>query len=315
MTLFAKIEHLVVNQKISLVEGVRRLVDSIPSKKYPEVLAYYRRKEIRPGFAELLDYLHFQGIPFVVISGGLIGSVQTRLADFQERIHAIYAAEINTEGNYLKVYSSFENDGEMVDKTSVMNRYHFDEAVAIGDGITDLNMALMADVIFARDNLSQYLAEKRKSFIRWKVEIPGNPLSKTWEDKALWESWINYYSCRKEKKGLCYVTGVDEFIADNSLSITDESNADIIITGIINSISQRAASVTGGETVEEYHIYVSVRVKCEDIKSNKALWEKTFNEYGSMDAGTADDTEREAAILVAMEKITENILNNTLGYW
>ena len=43
--------------------------------------------------------------------------------------------------------------------------------------------------------------------------------------------------------------------------------------------------------------------------------ERTFNEYGSMDAGTADDTEREAAILAAMEKVTENILNNTLGYW
>ena len=34
-----------------------------------------------------------------------------------------------------------------------------------------------------------------------------------------------------------------------------------------------------------------------------------------MDASTADDAEREFAILAAMEKITENILNNTLGYW
>ena len=145
------------------------------------MLEYYRHKEIRPGFVELLDYLHFQDIPFVVISGGLIGSVETRLADFKERIHAIYAAEVNTGGKYLSVFSGFENDGELVDKASVMGRYHFDEAVAIGDGITDLNMALLADVTFARDNLSQYLAEKRKSFIRWKDFFDvTHHLSKRW---------------------------------------------------------------------------------------------------------------------------------------
>ena len=127
----------------------------------------------------------------------------------------------------------------------------------------------------------------------------------------LFENNTSYPNVREELTNMI----VDEFIADNSLTITDESNADIIISGIINSINQRAATVTGGETVEEYHIYVNVKVKCEDVKNNKALWEKTFSEYGSMDAGIADDTEREIAIIAAMEKITENILNNTLGYW
>lgn len=110
---------------------------------------------------------------------------------------------------------------------------------------------------------------------------------------------------------------VDEFISDNSLAITDESNADLIISGLINAIPlPRASAVTSGEQVEEYHVYVNVKVKCEDVKKNKALWERTFNEYGVLDASDVDnDTEREAAILVAMEKITENILNNTLGYW
>ena len=108
---------------------------------------------------------------------------------------------------------------------------------------------------------------------------------------------------------------VDEFISDNSLTITDESNADLIISGVITSISQRAASAVSGEQVEEYHVYVNVKVKCEDVKNNKALWERTLSQYGVMDAATADDSEREVAILVAMEKITEDILNNTLGYW
>ena len=127
----------------------------------------------------------------------------------------------------------------------------------------------------------------------------------------LFENNTEYPNVREDLTNMI----VDEFISDNSLSITDESNADLIITGVITSITQRAASVVSGEQVEEYHVYVNVKVKCEDVQNNKALWERTFNEYGSMDAGTADDAEREAAILAAMEKVTENILNNTLGYW
>ncbi|OHB43476.1 MAG: type I-C CRISPR-associated protein Cas8c/Csd1 [Planctomycetes bacterium GWC2_39_26] len=45
------------------------------------------------------------------------------------------------------------------------------------------------------------------SFIRWEVEIPDDKCSKVWEDKTLWDSWINYYSNIKQEKNLCYVTG------------------------------------------------------------------------------------------------------------
>lgn len=127
----------------------------------------------------------------------------------------------------------------------------------------------------------------------------------------LFENNTEYPNVREDLTNMI----VDEFISDNSLSITDESNADLIVSGTITSISQRAASVASGEQVEEYHIYVNVKVKCEDVKNNKALWEKTLSQYGVMDASTADDSERESAILIAMEKITEDILNNTLGYW
>jgi CRISPR-associated protein Csd1 len=46
-----------------------------------------------------------------------------------------------------------------------------------------------------------------EAFIRWEVEIPDDKCSKVWEDKTLWDSWINYYSNIKQEKTLCYVTG------------------------------------------------------------------------------------------------------------
>ena len=107
---------------------------------------------------------------------------------------------------------------------------------------------------------------------------------------------------------------VDAFIADNTLKITDESSADIIVSGTISSISQRAAVLTKGETVEEFQIYVNVKAKCEDVKNNKVLWEKTISQYGLM-AGIGSQDDRDLAIAEAMDKITEDIINNTLANW
>ncbi|MGH2568315.1 MAG: type I-C CRISPR-associated protein Cas8c/Csd1 [Bacteroidota bacterium] len=58
------------------------------------------------------------------------------------------------------------------------------------------------------------LDSQDEAFVRWVVEIPGERESKVWKDKTLWEQWIRYYSNTKEGKTLCYVTGKEEFEAD-----------------------------------------------------------------------------------------------------
>ncbi|MDR3577459.1 MAG: type I-C CRISPR-associated protein Cas8c/Csd1 [Anaerolineaceae bacterium] len=58
------------------------------------------------------------------------------------------------------------------------------------------------------------LVSQEDAFIRWEVEIPGNPETKVWRDKVLWDKWICYYSSTKKEKSLCYVTGEKDFTAD-----------------------------------------------------------------------------------------------------
>lgn len=58
------------------------------------------------------------------------------------------------------------------------------------------------------------LASQNDAFIRWEVEIPGNKETKVWKDRTLWEKWICYYSDIKKNKALCYVTGEDDFTAE-----------------------------------------------------------------------------------------------------
>lgn len=56
-------------------------------------------------------------------------------------------------------------------------------------------------------NIFKVLKDQSEAFVRWEVETPDDGCSKVWEDKTLWNSWINYYSNIKQDKTLCYVTG------------------------------------------------------------------------------------------------------------
>ncbi len=51
------------------------------------------------------------------------------------------------------------------------------------------------------------------SFIRWRVEIPGDPAPNLCEDPSIWESWSEHYKTTQKISGLCYVTGKQEPLA------------------------------------------------------------------------------------------------------
>jgi len=155
--------------RLTLREGVRQMLESIPAEQYPAILAFARTKALRAGFADFLDLLEAQGVPLVVISGGLQGMVETVLEPYRHRIHAIHAVEVGTEGKYLSVRSPAEGETELVDKVAILERYGADEAIAVGDSVTDLNMALHAPVVFARDRLAQYLSDRQKPYFPWET--------------------------------------------------------------------------------------------------------------------------------------------------
>lgn len=51
------------------------------------------------------------------------------------------------------------------------------------------------------------------SFIRWRVEIPGDPCPNLCEDSSVWKSWSEHYKTKQEISGLCYITGKHEPLA------------------------------------------------------------------------------------------------------
>jgi hypothetical protein len=107
---------------------------------------------------------------------------------------------------------------------------------------------------------------------------------------------------------------IDAFIANNILQVVEEPEADLLLTGTIMSIRQQAAIITTGEEVDQFEVYVTVKVKCEHLKSGKAWWEKNLRRFGTM-SGSGTQEDMVVAINAALIEITDDILNNTLAYW
>lgn len=53
------------------------------------------------------------------------------------------------------------------------------------------------------------------ALIRWRVEVPGDPLSASWEDRALMSAWTDFDASQNQSRGLCMVTGKETFLATN----------------------------------------------------------------------------------------------------
>ncbi|PSB02871.1 2-hydroxy-3-keto-5-methylthiopentenyl-1-phosphate phosphatase, partial [filamentous cyanobacterium Phorm 46] len=154
-------------RRLSLRSGVRQLLESIPSECYAEIVEFSRGKLMRPGLVELLDFLDAQRVDFVIVSGGLRIMVEAVMGDLTERAIALYAVELDATGPCLQVNAEFEGDTELVSKVRVMGLHPASEQVAIGDSMTDFNMAGQASSVFARDRLAEYLDEQQKPYTKW----------------------------------------------------------------------------------------------------------------------------------------------------
>ncbi|AFY57505.1 haloacid dehalogenase superfamily protein, subfamily IB, phosphoserine phosphatase [Rivularia sp. PCC 7116] len=154
-------------KQITLRQGVKQILESIPSSCYQEMMDYVRDKPIRPGFVEFLSFLRLHDVPIVIVSGGLRNIIEVVLGDLLEQIDGYHAVDVDRNGEYLRVDSKFEQGDELVAKVQVMEKYPADEKIAIGDSLTDLNMSLQVPMVFARDRLAQYLEEHSKPYILW----------------------------------------------------------------------------------------------------------------------------------------------------
>lgn len=153
----------------TLREGVPAILETIPSERFPEMVARMRTMDLRPGFPEFLDFLEQHAIPLVVLSGSLVELVMARLAPYRTRISRVVAAHAETDRPLLRIHSETAGGDELVHKAAVMREYGEALKIAIGDSVTDLTMAREADLVFARSLLARRLSNENRPHVSFET--------------------------------------------------------------------------------------------------------------------------------------------------
>lgn len=106
-----------------------------------------------------------------------------------------------------------------------------------------------------------------------------------------------------------------KFNDDNNLKITDRSNADAVLECIITGLNDAPAVVTGGSnaTVSTRRITITVQAIYKDLVKRKTVYDKQFSNYGDYSTDNVDN--RNTAIATAIDKISDDILLETVSGW
>ncbi len=107
---------------------------------------------------------------------------------------------------------------------------------------------------------------------------------------------------------------IDEFVRDGSLKLVDRTAADVLITGTITSVNDRAGAFDQQETVADIKVYVSVSIECLDQVKRQKMWGERITQFGTYDPAEGPDG-RTGAYDEAFEKISQEILNKTVSNW
>jgi len=159
----------ILNQSLSIKEGVSKLFSLIPSSQKEEMIQYLLDTAIiRKGFKEFVEYTKEHEIPLYIVSGGIDFFVHPLLKDYGP-FNGIYCNEANFNDSTIAIHwphpcdDHCESKGCGCCKPSILRMLSLTEdteVIVIGDSVTDIEMAKLGDTVIARDYLAHTCEEK-----------------------------------------------------------------------------------------------------------------------------------------------------------
>jgi 2-hydroxy-3-keto-5-methylthiopentenyl-1-phosphate phosphatase len=156
----------ILQQRKSVKSGVGQLFSLIPSEKREEITHYVvTNSKIRNGFEAFLDFVQKEGIELLITSGGIDFFVYPILAPYFLE-GKVYCNGSDFSDETIRITWPYGCDEECdVDcgmcKSTIIRSYPADKyyKVVIGDSITDLAGARLADFTICRSFLKQKCEE------------------------------------------------------------------------------------------------------------------------------------------------------------
>lgn len=107
----------------------------------------------------------------------------------------------------------------------------------------------------------------------------------------------------------------DEITRDNTFSLTDENKADGSVRCVVSGVKDEPLVISGGETVTKRKITVTVDVTFRDMKKDKVIWTKSLSNFGEYNSSNSGFSERDAGLLSAITKISNDIVIELTSNW
>ncbi|WP_078409211.1 2-hydroxy-3-keto-5-methylthiopentenyl-1-phosphate phosphatase [Priestia abyssalis] len=156
----------VLAQNISIKEGVGKMFSLLPVTLKQQLIEFLLEKaKIREGFAEFVSFTKEEGFPLYIVSGGIDFFVHPMLDGLVEKEN-IYCNGSDFSGDTITITWPHSCDDKCSNdcgccKPSLIRKLEREEdfKIVVGDSITDLQAAKMADAVIARDFLSEKCEE------------------------------------------------------------------------------------------------------------------------------------------------------------
>jgi hypothetical protein len=95
----------------------------------------------------------------------------------------------------------------------------------------------------------------------------------------------------------------------------DASNADLIYEGEIVKYDIRPNSVSANETAATNRLTIAITVRFTNNKNHKQDWERTFSNYADVSANVDISEVEDEISNEILDKIIEDIYNNSIATW
>lgn len=165
------IKQKILSQELSIQEGVGEMFSLLPTSLQNDITTFIKETAvIRAGFSEFAQFVQINQISLHIISGGMDFFVYPLLKGLINPDH-IYCNTTDFSGETIQVNWPHPCDEDCKNKCGLCKSTlihqlssNGDFNIVIGDSITDLQAAKLADKVFARDFLITKCREYQISY-------------------------------------------------------------------------------------------------------------------------------------------------------